>query len=68
MKSRGKMVDSHHHMVGGYGEGLHFYETYQKQLELEKLQAILLKTLYPGKFYSYAGFDYYMPEGKKQTD
>ena len=52
MKYRGKMVDSHHHMVGGYGEGLHFYETYQKQLELEKLQAILLKTLYPGKFYS----------------
>ena len=68
MKYRGKMVDSHHHMVGGYGEGLHFYETYQKQLELEKLQAILLKTLYPGKFYSYAGFDYYMPEGKKQKD
>lgn len=68
MKYHGKMVDSHHHMVGGYGEGLHFYETYQKQLELEKLQAILLKTLYPGKFYSYAGFDYYMPEGKKQKD
>jgi predicted TIM-barrel fold metal-dependent hydrolase len=29
-------------------------------------QAVLLKTLYPGKFYSYAGFDYYLPQGKKQ--
>lgn len=88
MKYRGKMVDSHHHMVGGYGEGLDFYETYQKQLDLEKLaamnvvmipqwceenicqnqQAILLKVLYPGKFYSYAGFDYYLPEGKKRKE
>lgn len=85
---RGKMVDSHHHMVGGYGEGLAFYESYQKLLEQCKLQAInivmipqwceeniaqnqqaiLLKMLYPGKFYSYAGFDYYLPEGKEQKD
>lgn len=84
MKYRGKIVDSHHHMVGGFGEGLAFYDTYQKQFEMEKVsavnmvmipqwceenicqnqQAILLKLLYPGKFYSYAGFDYYVPEGK----
>lgn len=88
MKYRGKMVDSHHHMVGGYGEGLAFYEVYQRLMELEKLQAmnvvmipqwceenisqnqqaILLKLLYPGKFYSYAGFDYYLPEGKAPKD
>lgn len=88
MKYRGKIVDSHHHMVGGYGEGLKFYEDYRKLMNLEKIQAmnvvmipqwceeniaqnqqaILLKTLYPGNFYSYAGFDYYMPEGKKQKD
>ncbi len=36
MKYRGKMVDSHHHMVGGYGEGLAFYEVYQRLMELEK--------------------------------
>ncbi len=88
MKYRGKIVDSHHHMVGGFGEGLAFYETYQKMLEMGKLsamnvvmipqwgeeyisqnqQAILLKTLYPGKFFSYAGFDYYMPRGKTHKD
>ena len=88
MKYRGKIVDSHHHMVGGYGEGLDFYEKFQRLLEMEKLQAInivmipqwceeniaqnmqavLLKALYPGKFYSYAGFDYYMPEGKRAKD
>ena len=88
MKYRGKIVDSHHHMFGGFGEGLSFYETYQKQMEMEHVtalnivqipqwdpefitqnqQAILLKTLYPGKFYSYAGFDYYLPEGKTQKD
>lgn len=88
MKYRGKMVDSHHHMVGGYGEGLAFYETYQRLLEQGKLsamnvvmipqwceenisqneQAVLLKVLYPGKFYSYAGFDSYLPEGKTAKD
>lgn len=88
MKYRGKIVDSHHHMVGGYGEGLDFYETYLRLMDIEGIQsmnvvmipqwceenicqnqqAILLKTLYPGKFYSYAGFDYYMPEGKTQKD
>lgn len=88
MNYRGKMVDSHHHMVGGYGEGLEFYEIYERLLEAEGLQAmnvvmipqwceenitqnqqaILLKTLYPGKFYAYAGFDYYMPKGIRQKD
>lgn len=88
MKYRGKMVDSHHHMVSGYGDSLEFYEKYRKLMDLEQLQAmnvvmvpqwcdqyitqnqqaILLKTLYPGKFYSYAGFDYYMPQDKPQKD
>ncbi|MDD3335679.1 MAG: amidohydrolase family protein [Eubacteriales bacterium] len=88
MKYRGKIIDSHHHMVGGYGEGLAFYELYQKLLEngglsamnvvmipqwgeeyiTQNEQAILFKILYPGKFYTYAGFDYYMPKGKNRKD
>lgn len=55
--------------AAGYsGKNVAMVPQWDKEFVSQNEIGILYKTLYPGKVYAYAGFDYYVPDGVKQTD